>query len=246
MRRESPARPGPTGRLMLEPIDLPAGAEAQEQGSMTTPPGVLRPLPARPAARRPAGRGHAALPPLRAGLRALVRPLLASWPGASSRTTSSSRSSAASSAACSQGDYDVPPGEELWGLLLVIALNKIRTEETFHRAAKRDVRLSDRRRPGRLCRPPSERRRPSWRSASRTPSAGCPRRTAPWSSCASRATRSPRSPAAPAGRSGPSSASCRTSASACGSCWRTWRLIARRTGARSREPTTAARRLSRR
>jgi RNA polymerase sigma-70 factor (ECF subfamily) len=41
-----------------------------------------------------------------------------------------------------QGDYDVPPGEELWGLLLVIALNKIRTEETFHRASKRDVRVS--------------------------------------------------------------------------------------------------------
>lgn len=42
-----------------------------------------------------------------------------------------------------QGAYDVPPGEELWGLLLVIALNKIRAEETFHRAGKRDVRLSD-------------------------------------------------------------------------------------------------------
>jgi RNA polymerase sigma-70 factor (ECF subfamily) len=40
-----------------------------------------------------------------------------------------------------QGDYDVPPGEELWGLLLVIAMNKIRTEEAFYRAAKRDVRL---------------------------------------------------------------------------------------------------------
>jgi RNA polymerase sigma-70 factor (ECF subfamily) len=40
-----------------------------------------------------------------------------------------------------QGDYDVPPGDELWGLLLVIALNKIRTEEAFHRAGKRDVRL---------------------------------------------------------------------------------------------------------
>jgi RNA polymerase sigma-70 factor (ECF subfamily) len=40
-----------------------------------------------------------------------------------------------------QGDYDVPPGEELWGLLLVIALNKIRTEEAFTRAGKRDVRL---------------------------------------------------------------------------------------------------------
>jgi RNA polymerase sigma factor (sigma-70 family) len=40
-----------------------------------------------------------------------------------------------------QGDYDVPPGEELWGLFLVIALNKIRTEEAFHRASKRDVRV---------------------------------------------------------------------------------------------------------
>jgi RNA polymerase sigma-70 factor, ECF subfamily len=40
----------------------------------------------------------------------------------------------------SGGDYDVPPGEELWGLLLVIALNKIRTEEVFHRADKRDAR----------------------------------------------------------------------------------------------------------
>jgi RNA polymerase sigma-70 factor (ECF subfamily) len=42
----------------------------------------------------------------------------------------------------SRGDYDVPPGEELWGLFLVIALNKIRSEEAFHRADKRDVRLT--------------------------------------------------------------------------------------------------------
>jgi RNA polymerase sigma-70 factor, ECF subfamily len=41
-----------------------------------------------------------------------------------------------------KGDYDVPPGEELWGLFLVIALNKIRAEEAFHRAGKRDVRLT--------------------------------------------------------------------------------------------------------
>jgi RNA polymerase sigma-70 factor (ECF subfamily) len=39
-----------------------------------------------------------------------------------------------------KGDYDVPPGEELWGLLLVIALNKVRSEEAFHRAARRDLR----------------------------------------------------------------------------------------------------------
>ncbi len=39
-----------------------------------------------------------------------------------------------------KGDYDVPPGEELWGLLLVITLNKVRSEEAFHRAARRDLR----------------------------------------------------------------------------------------------------------
>lgn len=41
-----------------------------------------------------------------------------------------------------QGDYDVPPGEELWGLFLVIALNKVRAEEAYHRAGKRDVRVT--------------------------------------------------------------------------------------------------------
>jgi RNA polymerase sigma-70 factor (ECF subfamily) len=41
-----------------------------------------------------------------------------------------------------KGYYDVPPGEELWKLLLVIALNKIRAKGKFHRAAKRDVRLT--------------------------------------------------------------------------------------------------------
>ena len=41
-----------------------------------------------------------------------------------------------------KGLYDVPPGEELWKLLLVIALNKIRAKGNFHRAAKRDVRLT--------------------------------------------------------------------------------------------------------
>src|SRR5262245_9832624 len=40
----------------------------------------------------------------------------------------------------SQGDYDVPAGEELWGLFLVLALNKVRSAESFHRAGKRDVR----------------------------------------------------------------------------------------------------------
>lgn len=35
--------------------------------------------------------------------------------------------------------YQVPAGEELWQLLLVLALNKIRTLATHHRAQKRDV-----------------------------------------------------------------------------------------------------------
>jgi len=39
----------------------------------------------------------------------------------------------------SDGLYDVPPGEELWGLLLVLSLNKIRRLAKYHRAAKRDA-----------------------------------------------------------------------------------------------------------
>jgi RNA polymerase sigma-70 factor, ECF subfamily len=42
----------------------------------------------------------------------------------------------------SNGYYDVPAGEELWKLFLVIALNKIRSKGSFHTAAKRDVRRS--------------------------------------------------------------------------------------------------------
>jgi RNA polymerase sigma-70 factor (ECF subfamily) len=42
----------------------------------------------------------------------------------------------------SDGCYNVPGGEDLWPLLLVIALNKIRTKGAFHRAAKRDVRVT--------------------------------------------------------------------------------------------------------
>jgi RNA polymerase sigma-70 factor (ECF subfamily) len=40
----------------------------------------------------------------------------------------------------SSGCYDVPDGEELWKLFLVIALNKIRDRGDFHHAARRDVR----------------------------------------------------------------------------------------------------------
>jgi RNA polymerase sigma-70 factor, ECF subfamily len=40
----------------------------------------------------------------------------------------------------SLGQYDVPPGEELWKLFLVIGLNKVRAAGAHHRAAKRDVR----------------------------------------------------------------------------------------------------------
>lgn len=39
----------------------------------------------------------------------------------------------------SDGHYLIPEGEELWKLLLVIALNKVRSIAEHHRAAKRDV-----------------------------------------------------------------------------------------------------------
>jgi RNA polymerase sigma-70 factor (ECF subfamily) len=38
------------------------------------------------------------------------------------------------------GQYEVPAGEDLWRLLLVISLNKVRAAALFHRAAMRDVR----------------------------------------------------------------------------------------------------------
>jgi len=38
-----------------------------------------------------------------------------------------------------ESGYEVPAGEELWQLLLVLALNKIRSLATFHHAKKRDV-----------------------------------------------------------------------------------------------------------
>jgi RNA polymerase sigma-70 factor (ECF subfamily) len=41
-----------------------------------------------------------------------------------------------------QGYYDVPEGEDLWKLLLVIAVNKIRAQGAHHHAAKRDARLT--------------------------------------------------------------------------------------------------------
>lgn len=44
--------------------------------------------------------------------------------------------------AVSQGRYEVPSDEDLWNLLLVITLNRLRTEEMYHRAAKRDIRQS--------------------------------------------------------------------------------------------------------
>ncbi|MFL5331253.1 MAG: RNA polymerase sigma factor [Gemmataceae bacterium] len=40
----------------------------------------------------------------------------------------------------SQGLYSVPSGDEIWGVLLVIALNKMRSKGRHHRSAKRDVR----------------------------------------------------------------------------------------------------------
>jgi len=44
--------------------------------------------------------------------------------------------------AVKRGAYDVAPEEQLWHVLAVIALNRIRSEWAFHRAAKRDVRAT--------------------------------------------------------------------------------------------------------
>jgi RNA polymerase sigma-70 factor (ECF subfamily) len=41
------------------------------------------------------------------------------------------------------GSYDVPDGEELWSLLLVVTLNKTRKVAAHHRARKRDVRANE-------------------------------------------------------------------------------------------------------
>lgn len=42
----------------------------------------------------------------------------------------------------SAGQYEIPEGEELWKLFLVIALNKIRALGAYHRAAKRDAAVT--------------------------------------------------------------------------------------------------------
>ncbi len=39
-----------------------------------------------------------------------------------------------------QGGYSAPDGNELWRLLLTIAMNKIRDEDAYHRARRRDIR----------------------------------------------------------------------------------------------------------
>jgi RNA polymerase sigma-70 factor (ECF subfamily) len=41
-----------------------------------------------------------------------------------------------------RGEYDVPEGEELWKLFLVIALNKVRAIGAYHHAARRDTRTT--------------------------------------------------------------------------------------------------------
>jgi len=43
-------------------------------------------------------------------------------------------------ARASKGHYHAPDGKDLWGLLLVIILNKIRSKRAFYTAAKRDGR----------------------------------------------------------------------------------------------------------
>jgi RNA polymerase sigma-70 factor, ECF subfamily len=38
-----------------------------------------------------------------------------------------------------EGHYELPDGDELWKLFLVISLNKMRKKAVFHNAAKRDI-----------------------------------------------------------------------------------------------------------
>ncbi|MBY0232083.1 MAG: sigma-70 family RNA polymerase sigma factor [Gemmataceae bacterium] len=42
--------------------------------------------------------------------------------------------------AAARGAYDLPTSDDLWSLLMVIALNRVRLAEDFHRAARRSVR----------------------------------------------------------------------------------------------------------
>ena len=54
-------------------------------------------------------------------------------------TTSCNRSSARFSRGARRRNYTVPPSGELWGLLMVLAVNKIRNLVSHHRAGKRAV-----------------------------------------------------------------------------------------------------------
>lgn len=42
----------------------------------------------------------------------------------------------------SLGCYQIPAGDDLWKLLFVITLQKVRSAGTYHRAAKRDIRVT--------------------------------------------------------------------------------------------------------
>ena len=78
-----------------------------------------------------------------------MSPGCAGWPGRSSPptcpagwtpTTSSNSVFRRFFQATRRDDYVAPGGEDLWDLLLVITLNRVRSEQAFQRAAKRDVR----------------------------------------------------------------------------------------------------------
>lgn len=42
-----------------------------------------------------------------------------------------------------KGEYNIPEGEELWKLFLVISLNKVRSLGAFHRAGKRNIATTE-------------------------------------------------------------------------------------------------------
>ncbi|MDX1963435.1 MAG: sigma-70 family RNA polymerase sigma factor [Pirellulales bacterium] len=45
-------------------------------------------------------------------------------------------------ASVDRGNYDLPRGADLWSLLMVIALNRVRSEEALQRAGMRDIRCT--------------------------------------------------------------------------------------------------------
>ena len=69
----------------------------------------------------------------------LKRKRMRKWQVASTQKELSSRFFRTFFRRVSDGQYDVADGDDLWNLLLIISLNKLRKEATKQRTAKRDI-----------------------------------------------------------------------------------------------------------